>query len=449
SRSHAYDPQRSDANEGQIAASAAVLCSRCVNLASRSTPASSAWIICDTAVRFHSNPALVGSHREGLIILEDGRIAGANPAAVKILKTSWQKILGVEIGAVFSGDFSGHGDIRTVKSFDGRVYYSRHERNKTAPRQIEPAPSQLPRQSPRALDGDPFLNPVLDRARRMLDAGLSVLILGETGVGKEYFARRLHALSNRCKGPFVEVNCGALPDSLIDSELFGYEEGAFTGARRRGMRGQIREADGGILFLDEIGDLPLSLQARLLRVLQERKIRPLGGIPIPVDFALVCATHQDLPGMVTAATFRADLYYRLQDYCVHLPSLRERPDRRVLISNLFSTLGGEALQLTLDETAVEALVRYRWPGNIRELTSTLRSMVALAEPKSRLGFAELPCHIRETQNLATATETIPASLSVNQEAIAEALKAANGNVSKAARLLGIHRSTLYRHLPAS
>lgn len=400
-------------------------------------------------IRFHANPDLVSSHREGLIILEDGRIAGANPTAVKILKSSWQKILGAEIGAVFSGGSSHHDSISMVKSADGLVFYSRHERRKGSLRRIEPPPSHLPQQSSLASEGDPFYHPLLDRAHRMLDVGLSVLILGETGVGKEYFARRLYALSNRHKGPFVEVNCGALPESLIDSELFGYEEGAFTGARRRGMRGQIREADGGILFLDEIGDLPLSLQARLLRVLQERKIRPLGGRPTPVDFALVCATHRDLHSMVAAATFRADLYYRLQDYCVRLPALRERPDRTALINSLFSTLGGTALQLTLDEKAVDVLVCYQWPGNIRELISTLRAMIALAEPKSRLGIAELPFHIRGAQNLASATETMPATLSISREAIAEALKITNGNVSKAAKRLGVHRSTLYRRIPAS
>ena len=162
---------------------------------------------------------------------------------------------------------------------------------------------------------------------RVLNAGVAVLLQGETGSGKEVFARALHAASQRGKGPFVAINCAALPESLIESELFGYEEGAFTGAKRKGHMGKLREADGGVLLLDEIGDMPLPMQARLLRVLQEREVTPLGGsTAYKVDFAVVCASHRDLPALVAAGEFRADLFYRLQDFVVHLPPLREHSD---------------------------------------------------------------------------------------------------------------------------
>jgi transcriptional regulator of acetoin/glycerol metabolism len=277
---------------------------------------------------------------------------------------------------------------------------------------------------------------------------MSVLILGETGVGKEHLARRLHALSNRRTGPFVPVNCGALPESLIDSELFGYEEGAFTGARRRGMPGRVREANGGILFLDEIGDMPLDLQARLLRVLQERQVTPLGGRPSPVDFALICATHHDLRALVAEGAFRADLFYRLQDYSVRLPALRERMDRGDLIKRLFLAYGGRSAGLELDEELLNALMRYSWPGNIRELVSALRGMIALAQPGMRLEPADLPPQIREEIG-AGSDGVLTKSIALTETTIAEAFKAANGCVTEAARLLGVHRSTLYRRLPKS
>jgi transcriptional regulator of acetoin/glycerol metabolism len=309
----------------------------------------------------------------------------------------------------------------------------------------------------------------------VLDAGLPVLITGETGSGKEVFARRLHAQSGRRTGPFVAINCAALPEPLIEAELFGYEAGAFTGARRQGMAGRIREAHGGVLFLDEIGDMPLALQARLLRVLEERVVWPLGGgRPVTVDFCLVSATHRDLPRLVEEGRFRADLVYRLNGHGVQLPPLRERADRQQLIADVFAQAGATAKGLSLNRCAREALLAYRWPGNVRELSSVLRALVALAENGQGIDAAALPPALRSAAaqtekptglcappapnsdagglDEARAVPEAPHSRTVLSEltrrAIDEALAEAGGNVTQAARRLGLHRSTVHRHLLA-
>ncbi|CAM5206702.1 Putative sigma-54-dependent transcriptional regulator OS=Castellaniella defragrans (strain DSM/ CCUG 39792 / 65Phen) OX=1437824 GN=BN940_08436 PE=4 SV=1 [Castellaniella denitrificans] len=195
---------------------------------------------------------------------------------------------------------------------------------------------------------------------RALDAGLAVLLCGETGTGKEVLSRHIHARSAWRAGPFVAINCAALPEHLVESELFGYEPGAFTGARREGARGLLRQAQGGVLFLDEIGDMPLALQTRLLRVLQEREVQPLGSDKrVPLEFGLVSASHQDLKALVAQGRFRADLYYRLQDMPLHLPPLRERPDLAAFIGDAYRTLGGH-----LAGDALAALARHEL-GNCR------------------------------------------------------------------------------------
>lgn len=282
-----------------------------------------------------------------------------------------------------------------------------------------------------------------------------MLVTGETGAGKEVFARRLHAASRRRAGPLVVVNCAALPDSLIEAELFGYDEGAFTGARRQGTVGRIREAHGGTLMLDEIGDMPLLLQTRLLRVLEDKTVMPLGGgRAAPVDFQLVCATHCDLAALAAAGRFRADLMFRVNGYEARLPSLRERDDRRALIRRLFAETGGDAKQLTLADEALAALCAFPWPGNVRELLAVLRTLTALAEPDAEIGVDLLPARIGEASIDAPslvaehddgASQPTPLA-DVTQQEIRQALRAAGGNVAQAAARLGLHRSTLYRHL---
>jgi transcriptional regulator of acetoin/glycerol metabolism len=297
------------------------------------------------------------------------------------------------------------------------------------------------------------IQPLLHKAVRVLNEGVSVLVNGETGSGKEVFSRRLHAASRRSAGPFVAVDCASLPETLIESELFGYEEGAFTGAKRKGMAGRIREAHGGVLFLDEIAEIPLPLQTRLLRVLEERVVTPLGGGQgVAVDFDLVCATHGHLPALVEAGRFRADLMYRVAGFTVALPPLHQRGDRHALISRLFLEAGGAAKHLRLESDALEALAAYRWPGNVRELRSTLRAVVALADAGDSVTATMLPAHLvgawtsppdDATPHALPHTEPL---MNITRHAIDEALKACDHDVAKAARRLDVHRSTIYRHL---
>ena len=205
-----------------------------------------------------------------------------------------------------------------------------------------------------------------------------MLLCGETGSGKEVFARAVHEASPHASGAFVAVNCASLPETLIESELFGYRAGAFTGAVRSGRRGKILQADGGTLFLDEIADMPLELQARLLRVLDERQVTPLGTEEVmPVDFQLISASHEHLPSRVREGRFREDLYYRLAGVELQLPPLRERSDRRELMRRLLVAEGGA--QATLTAEAERALLEHPWPGNIRQLCHVLRTAAALAD----------------------------------------------------------------------
>ena len=271
-----------------------------------------------------------------------------------------------------------------------------------------PAPSVLRGPRGQGLVEDSVVTAATMRAARVVNAGMNVLVQGETGCGKEVFARQLHASSERSRGPFIAVNCAALPETLIEAELFGYEDGAFTGAARKGRKGRIREADGGVLFLDEIGDMPLSLQARLLRVLQEHEVQPLGAAAaVPVDFSLVCATHQPLQQMVEQGAFRADLYWRLQDHVVGLAPLRERPERLDLINRLIQAeLGDRGLEVAPD--ARTALHVYAWPGNWRQLHATLRTLAALAEPGVPVQWSDLPAELRAMPG-APAPQPLPAA----------------------------------------
>lgn len=287
------------------------------------------------------------------------------------------------------------------------------------------------------------------RALRMacqgLDNALPVLLLGETGTGKEVIARALHMAGSRCEKPFVAVNCAAIPEGLIESELFGYREGAFTGARRGGMVGRLQQAHGGTLFLDEIGDMPLALQARLLRVLQDRKVAPLGaGDEQSIDIALICATHRDLKRQVEDKQFREDLFYRVNGISVMLPALRERDDIALLMTQLLVKL--DAYNVLLDDKLSRLLLDYHWPGNIRQLETVLRTAIAMRQPgESVLTLEHLPDSMLDELNASERTSS--GSIRENQlELIRQSLDTHQGNVSAAADTLGISRATLYRKL---
>lgn len=286
------------------------------------------------------------------------------------------------------------------------------------------------------------------KALRIINAGIALCVTGETGCGKEHFSQQLHHLSRWKNGKFVAINCAALPENLIESELFGYVPGAFTGASPKGYTGKFREADGGVLFLDEIGDMPLTLQTRLLRVLQEKKVTPLGGNTVhPVEFALVCATHQDLALRVQQGLFREDLFYRIQEFHLRIPPLRQWPHIDRFILRLWHELGGVARQIALTHEVVSHLAGCRWPGNVRQLISQLRVLLALTDDGRKITLADLPegCLPERASGDNPLPNDEPVDTHVDTNAL-NAIQAAQGNMSEAAKRLGISRSTLYRRL---
>ncbi|AWH19772.1 sigma-54-dependent Fis family transcriptional regulator [Stenotrophomonas sp. ZAC14D2_NAIMI4_6] len=404
-------------------------------------------------LRLHHQPVLLGSAREGVLGFRGGRLVAANRAGLALFGLERHDIGRTPYEALFEQPLSRLADDGVLLDRQGRRLYGLRQPRGT--RRAQGAPAQrLPQAPPvvAAVPRGPLFDAAqqaqLDAAGRVLQAGLPVLLQGETGTGKEVFARELHARSARAGRPFVAVNCAALPEGLIESELFGYEEGAFTGARRHGSTGLLRQAEGGVLFLDEIGDMPLALQPRLLRVLQERELSPLGGgKPVKLDFALVCASHCDLPQAVAAGRFRADLYYRIADHVVTLAPLRQHPDRGAVVDALWQQLGHDQ---ALPAATRAALAACAWPGNLRQLSACLRTLVALAGPGQPAGPELLPDGVRNG-----AADTVPPVLAstaalgeIAEAAMRQALAACEGNVSAAAKRLGISRSTLYRRLGA-
>ncbi|HTF33917.1 MAG TPA: sigma-54 dependent transcriptional regulator [Myxococcota bacterium] len=276
-----------------------------------------------------------------------------------------------------------------------------------------------------------------------------VLIQGESGTGKELVARAIHASSARASGPFVPVDCGALPETIIESELFGHERGAFTGAIGASP-GLFRMADRGTLFLDEIGEIPGSVQAKLLRALQHKEVRPVGAsAPVPVDLRIISATHRDLSAMVEARQFRTDLFYRLNVVRIEIPPLRERrEDVPLLVHHFLAKHGNTSVQIEgIDDDALELLVMHDWPGNVRELENVMESALALARGP-RLRASDLPLARRRASGAAARVPLeVPLSLEAYEWcALARALEEASGDAAQAARRLGIGRSTFYRKL---
>ena len=281
----------------------------------------------------------------------------------------------------------------------------------------------------------------------------SVLILGESGTGKELVARALHERSKRSGEPFIAFNCAAMPEALLESELFGHERGAFTDARTA-RRGLLREAEGGTVFLDEIGDLSPTLQPKLLRVLQEKKLRPVGGDrEVDVDVRVLAATHHDLRAEVEAGRFRADLYYRLDVITVGVPPLRERGDDVLLLADVF--LDEIAVRERSDppeisDEVARRLLAYPWPGNVRELHNCMERCVALAREGGVIRVEHLPAELQSADGDTGDSAEEPARFSplyeVERRHILRVVEAVDGNKSKAARILGIDRKTLHARL---
>jgi transcriptional regulator of acetoin/glycerol metabolism len=286
--------------------------------------------------------------------------------------------------------------------------------------------------------GDPAMEALQSRAARLADRHIPILIRGETGSGKEYLARAIHDSSSK-PGPFIAVNCAAIPEQLIESELFGYVAGAFTGATQKGKIGLIEAANGGTLFLDEIGDMPLVLQSRLLRVLSESEIQPVGALkPKPVKFRLLSASHHDLATLAAQGRFREDLLYRLNAATLTLPSLRHRKDFDNLVDHLLRRIGAEEGEMiAIDRIAKAKLAAYRWPGNLRELDNTLRVAAAIATNET-ITTDCLPDHFQ--------SDVLDRN---DQPSLRSQLDACDNNISALARKLGVNRSTIHRRLKQS
>jgi transcriptional regulator of acetoin/glycerol metabolism len=399
-------------------------------------------------LRFHPQAGFVGLLGEGLLSFdEQARICSVNQAALDLLGISREQWVGQPLASlletpieqVLSQASAQPSVCWPMRLQDGRLFYGQLRAPlRTAPLVIPAAPKV---NDLRVCLEDPRLQRGFARALRVLERDVPVFLQGETGTGKEAFAAALHRASARANQPFVAINCAAIPESLIESELFGYRGGSFTGARKDGMVGKLEQADGGILFLDEIADMPLALQTRLLRVLEERQVVPLGGASArPLDVRLISASHQDLQACVADGRFREDLFYRVGGFAVQLPPLRERSDKGSLLDLLLRE-EAKGAQVQLEPGVRERLLTHPWPGNVRQLRTCLRTLVALAWegrislddveellPTQPIDSPENPLHLSEKQTLLSLIE------------------AEHWHIARVADRLGISRNTLYRKL---
>ncbi|OJA26287.1 sigma-54-dependent Fis family transcriptional regulator [Burkholderia ubonensis] len=454
-------------------------------------------------VSFHGRPEFLGTLMEGIVAFTaDGRFLSANRSA--------QFQLGMPLAALRAHTLSSLFDVTPAQLIDrmraspdqrlmlnlgngavvcARVHFRRetlaegsrptdvHDAGVPAARACSTAPAAG---NPAGLSrlvyldtGDPQVASVIAKVRKVIGKDIPILITGETGTGKELLAQAIHNDSPRRDGPFVAVNCASIPETLIESELFGYEEGAFTGARRKGAVGKLLQANGGTLFLDEIGDMPYPLQVRLLRVLQERLVNPLGSTKtIAVDISIICATHRDLRDMIAQNRFREDLYYRLNGLVVRLPPLRDRTDLAVVVQKMLqreAIAGAGRAPLTVAPDVMALFERCSWPGNFRQLGNLLRTAAAMVDDDGEIRREHLPDDFFDDLRggdaqaapdapaaacaAPCAADTLPAADARLQDVAASAIAAAlarhGGNVSAAARALGVSRNTIYRKMPAA
>ena len=423
-----------------------------------------------------------------LAVDRDGRILGANTDARRMLRLLESGRLNSEdraniVGSHLTGVFgsriddiwkltkgaSGGSDRAIITTWNGQGYHASMIAPKAAPRRLSASDSEQqhnPRRDEilgRISGGDARMAQLIEHAIRLVDKPVSILIQGDTGTGKEVLARALHDSSQRAALPFVAVNCAAIPESLIESELFGYMPGTFTGARNKGMKGLIQNSDGGTLFLDEIGDMPLVLQTRLLRVLSEREILPLGAEkPIRVDLHVIAASHRDLRRQIGIGTFREDLYYRLCGATLALPPLRERTDKDFLIDRI---LEAEASAMNanpaISPQARARLAGHDWPGNVRELRNALCFALSIADGEP-IDLRHLPPELNDAvlleegstfgrvirfPSMAASHDTRPPALaSDGRTELLDVLRRHRWNISEVARDLGLCRATVYRHM---
>ncbi|WP_313088169.1 sigma-54-dependent Fis family transcriptional regulator [Pseudomonas sp.] len=405
-------------------------------------------------LRFHAQPEYIGLLSEGLLAFDaGGQISAVNDTALTLLGQrreallglSLEQLLAVRLDDVLQRASPQPGPCWPLRTLDGQGLYAQLRGPSV---RVVTSRHALPAQPVVGLClGDATLRNGFERALKVLERDVPVLLQGETGTGKEAFAAALHRSSARRYKPFVALNCAAIPESLIESELFGYRGGSFTGARKEGMTGKLQQANGGVLFLDEIGDMPLGLQTRLLRVLEEREVVPLGAeAPVALDIRLVSASHRDLQALVASGAFREDLYYRLNGLSVNLPPLRARSDCEALLDHLLQAEArGERIEL--DAPARQRLLAYGWPGNVRQLRNAVRTLIALAD-EGRIGEADvaavLPLGVQPPALAAPASRDPLGD--AERQALLAALEVRCWNMTRVAEALGISRNTLYRKL---
>jgi len=423
-------------------------------------------------VRFHSRPELVGTWGEGIIALDAaGTIAALDRNALFQLGCKGSsELIGAPLERVFNISLSALLGRSQKKSFHALpIYETRHggrffavaqapqSKRLQAGKQVVSQEDERnsPSISRSVLDeldlGDPAMGRNIQAAKRLESRDVPLLLVGESGTGKEFFARALHSASERADKPFVAVNCGSLPEMLMQNELFGRGGAAGT---NEGERGRIVQANGGMLFLDNVGDLPLELQAQLLHVIEEREVMPHGcDAPIKVDVRLVCAIRGSLQEKVRRGEFREDLFYRLQGLVLPLPPLRERQDKAALIRHIFAQEVAATPSVTLSEDLVDALCAHSWPGNIRQLRNVLRGMIAM-RTSDRLDIGNLPSDygigvpVAETQlrELSPETQSLNPLEKAERAALLREIDLHHGNISRVASKLGIGRNTLYRKM---
>jgi len=448
----------------------------------------------EVCVRFHARPEFLGTLVEGIAVFSsDGRFLSANRSAqfqigltLDALKAhTFYSLFGIAISRlheIFGGVitkphqlnlFSGLSVWCQVKMKPlGQWLRGQDMRNAkgqaAGTRQAGTDASvnrKMEMSSLRYLDtGDSQISAVIRKLCMVRNHDIPIMILGETGTGKDLMAKAIHSDSDRSSHPFISVNCASIPETLIESELFGYADGAFTGARKKGSIGKIQQAHGGTLFLDEVGDMPKHLQARLLRVLQDRKVSPLGaGKEVEVDVAVICATNKNLKEMITQGAFREDLYYRLNGLVVRLPALRERSDFELMTQRILVSLCDKSSPISLSAEVSAMFKNYSWPGNFRQLHNLLRTAVVMTDRDGLIGKQHLPDDFLEDVALSNQVcgqriqKTEPPEVfiqvvddpsgnleDVTLAAMAQTLRLHKGNVSTTAKALGVSRNTIYR-----
>ena len=449
-------------------------------------------------LHFHSRPEFLGTLVEGIAAFTpEGRFLSANRSAQFQLGMSFGALQAHTFSSLFNLPMSALFELFGGASLAPRQLCLHNGVSVWCRTEVKPAgPWATPIVSPLAeggtastraaaarkaqlsslqyLDtGDAQLSAVITKLRKVVDRDIPVMILGETGSGKDLLAQAVHNDSARARQPFVAVNCASIPDTLIEAELFGYEEGAFTGARKKGAAGKILQAHGGTLFLDEIGDMPRHLQARLLRVLQERKVSPLGAAKeVEVDVTIISATHKNLKELIARGDFREDLYYRLNGLVVRLPALRERSDFEAVVKKVLHSLCESCANITIAPQVMELLQAYHWPGNVRQLHNLLRTAAVMVDDDGIIRLEHLPDDFLDelrtpmrSPMLATPLQAAEPPLmpsvgapplpddmaddsqslqDVTINAMAQMLRLHKGNVSAAAKALGVSRNTIYR-----